>query len=151
MSCEKRDGIMKNKLYFGLIALLCLFTLGMGSMGESDVVNIPEPEINYTVNLVDQSDMSIDLEKFSCEGQTYFMGKLGKADISIDFDKINSIFFLLQEDDVKAKVNLKDGKFLEIFVEKNKPCYGVSSFADVRIEMQDIKKITIHGKALKKD
>ena len=136
---------MKRKLHFGLVVLLCFFTLGMGSMGESDVVNVPEPEINYKVKLVDQSDMSIDLEKFSCDGQTYLIGKLGKADISIDFDKINSIFFLLQEDDVKAKVNLKDGKVLEIFVEKKKPCYGVSSFADVRIEMQDIKKITIYG------
>ena len=136
---------MKKKWYFGLVVLLCFFTLGMGSMGESDVVNVPEPEINYKVKLVDQSDMSIDLEKFSCDGQTYLIGKLGKADISIDFDKINSIFFLLQEDDVKAKVNLKDGKVLEISVEKKKPCYGVSSFADVRIEMQDIKKITIYG------
>ncbi len=136
---------MKKKWYFGLVVLLCFFTLGMGSMGESDVVNVPEPEKNYKVKLVDQSDMSIDLEKFSYDGQTYLIGKLGKADISIDFDKINSIFFLLQEDDVKAKVNLKDGKVLEIFVEKKKPCYGVSSFADVRIEMQDIKKITIYG------
>jgi len=136
---------MKKGWYFGLVILICLLAFGMGNMGERDVIDIPEPEKNYAATLVDQTDVSMDLEKFSFEGQTYFIGKLGRAEISIDFDKIDSILFILQDDHVKAKVNLKDGKALEILIDKGKNCYGISSFGNVRIQLQDIKKVAVHG------
>ncbi len=141
---------MKKGFYFSLVVILSFCTLGMGGMGEGDAITVPEPEENYAVTLIDQSDVSIDLEKFSCDGLTCFIGKLGRVEISIGFDKINSVFFLLQDKDVKARVNLKDGKIVEFIVDKKKPCYGVSSFADIRIETQDIKRITIHRKIQKK-
>ena len=136
---------MKKSRYFGLVILICFLTVGMGNMGEMGVIDIPEPEKNYTATLVDQTDVSMDLEKFSFEGQTYFIGKLGRSEISIDFDKIDSVLFILQDDQVKGKVNLKDGKALEILVDKGKNCYGISSFGNVRIEVQDIKKVAVHG------
>ncbi len=136
---------MKKSRHFGLVILICFLTVGMGNMGERGVIDIPEPEKNYTATLVDQADVSMDLEKFSFEGQTYFIGKLGRAEISIDFDKIDSVLFILQDDNVKVKVNLKDGKALEILVDKGKNCYGISSFGNVRIEVQDIKKVAVHG------
>jgi len=139
---------MKKGWHFGLVILICFLAVGMGNIGERGVIDIPEPEKNYAVKLVDQADISMDLEKFSFEGRTYFIGKLGRAEISIDFDKIDSILFILQDDLVKAKINLKDGKALEIIVDKDKNCYGLSSFGNVRIEVQDIKKITLHGKIL---
>jgi len=139
---------MKKSWYFSLVIFICFLTVGMGNIGERGVINIPEPEKNYTATIVDQTDVSMDLEKFSFEGQTYFIGKLGRAEISIDFGKIDSVLLILQDDHVKAKVKLKDGKALEILVDKGKNCYGISSFANVRIEVQDIKKITIHEKVL---
>ena len=71
---------------------------------------------------------------------------MGRAEISIDFGKIDSVLLILQDDHVKAKITLKDGKVLEILVDKGKNCYGIASFANVRIELQDIKTITMHGK-----
>jgi len=136
---------MKKGWYFGLVILICFLTVGMGNMEERDVVDIPEPEKNYAATLVDQTDVSMALEKFSFEGRTYFIGKLGRAEISIDFGKIDSVLFILQDDQVKAKVNLKNGKALEILVDKGKNCYGISSFGNVRIEVQDIKKVAVHG------
>ena len=136
---------MKKGWHFGLVILICFLAFGMGNMGERDVIDIPEPEKDYAATLVDQTDVSIDLEKFSFEGQTYFIGKLGRAEISIDFDKIGSVLFILQDDHVKAKVNLKDGKVLEILIDKDKNCYGISSFGNVRIEVQDMKKVAVHG------
>lgn len=136
---------MKKGWYFGFVILICLLTVGMGNMGEWGVIDIPEPEKNYVATLVDQTDVSMDLEKFSLEGQTFFIGKLGRAEISIDFGKIDSVLFILQDNQVKAKITLKDGKALEILADKVKNCYGISSFGNVRIEVQDIKKITLHG------
>ena len=139
---------MKKSCCFGLVILICFFSFGMGNMGDRGVIDIPEPEKNYAATIVDQTDVSMDLEKFSFEGQTYFTGKLGRAEISIDFEKISSVLFILDGDHVKAKVNLKDGKVFEILVDKDKNCYGISSFANVRIEVQDIKKVSMHGKVL---
>ena len=129
-----------------LLLMVCVFTLGMGGMGSDQVVSIPEPDFNYRATLVDQADVSMDLEKFSCEGQTYLSGTLGKAEISIDFEKIRSIFFLLDDKHLLANVKLTDGRNETISVDKKQPCYGVSSYADVKIEMQHIKVITLHGK-----
>ena len=136
---------MKKSRHFGLVILICFLAVGMGNMGERGAIDIPEPEKNYTATLVDQADVSMDLEKFSFEGRTYFIGKLGRAEISIDFDKIDSVLFILQDDNVNVKVNLKGGKALEILVDKGKNCYGISSFGNVRIEVQDIKKVAVHG------
>lgn len=137
---------MHRKWIRGLCLVVCGFTLGMGSMGGDQVVAIPEPEHNYRATLVDQADVSMDLEKFSCAGQTYLSGTLGKAEISIDFGKIRSILFLLVEQQLKAEVTLTDGRTTTILVDKKQPCYGVSSFAHVKIEFQNIKTVALHGK-----
>jgi len=129
-----------------LLLVVCGFTLGMGSMGNDQVVAIPEPEHNYKVTLVDQADVSMDLEKFSCAGQTYLSGSLGKAELSIDFEKIRSIFFLFDDRELQANVLLIDGRTAVIVVDKAQACYGVSTFANVKIEMRDIKTIELHGK-----
>jgi len=131
---------MGKSWYLSVIVFICFFTLGMGNMGERGVIDIPEPEKNYSVALVDQADISMDLERFSFEGQTYFIGKLGRAEISIDFDKINSVLFILEDDCVKAKVKLKDGKALEILVDKGKNCYGISCFCKYQNRSSGYKK-----------
>ncbi len=139
---------MKSIRIWGFLLVLCGFTLGMGGLGSDRVVAIPEPVDNYRVTLVDQADVSMDLEKFSCDGQTYLSGTLGKAEISIDFEKIRSIFFILDDRLLKADVKLNDGRTTMIVVDKTQLCYGVSAFADVKIEMQNIKTITLHGKII---
>ncbi len=137
---------MQSIRMWAFLLVLCGLTLGMGGMGSKRVVAIPEPEHNYRVTLVDQADVSMELEKFSCVGLTYLSGTLGKAEISIDFEKIRSIFFVLDDRLLRANIKLTDGRKTAIVVDKTQPCYGVSSFADIKIEMQDIKTITLHGK-----
>lgn len=128
-----------------MIGAMCLFSLGMGGMGENAVVNVPRTEKNFAAKLIDQSDVSVDLERFSLDGQTFLTGKFGKSEISIDFDKISTVDFYLQQGNVKARVHLKSGQLVEIILEKTKPCYGVAPFANVRIQVQDIKQINLRA------
>ncbi|MEW6672093.1 MAG: hypothetical protein AB1427_10320 [Thermodesulfobacteriota bacterium] len=137
---------MKKKLCSVLVGLLSLLSLGMGKTGENSLVNIPRTEKNFSATLVDQADLSMELERFSFDGQTFLTGKFGKSDISIDFEKIDSVAFLAQANAVKAGVRLKDGQLIEIMIEKKKACFGASSFANVRIEVQDIKKVSLRLK-----
>ena len=142
---QKGDN-MRRAWYGGLFICMCCLTLGMGTMGGQSSIKTPEPDVNYMITLVDQADVSMELEKFSCEGLTYLTGQLGKADLSIDFEKIRSILFVVADDTAKALVTLDNHQQVELDVEKNTPCYGVSTFAEVRIEIKDIKKIVLHGK-----
>jgi len=137
---------MKKRLWSALAALLCLAMLGMGGMGENSAVIIPRTDKNVAATLVDQSDVSLELEHFSIDGQTFLTGKFGKSSISIDFEKIDSVAFLSQGNEVKASVRLNDGQMVEIMVDKKNACFGVSSFANVRIKVPDIKKISIRIK-----
>jgi len=136
---------MKRTLVGSLFILICCLTLGMGSMGDQVSVKAPEPDKNFLVTLIDQDDVSLELEKFSCDGMTYITGKMGKAVLSIDFEKIRSILSVDKSGQRKALVNLKDNKQVELVIEKDIPCFGTSSFADVRIMTHDIKKVVFHG------
>lgn len=137
---------MKNKWCAIGVVLVCLLSLGMGGSGEDSVVSIPKTDKNFVATLVDQADVSMQLEHFSFDGMTFLTGKFGKSDISIDFEKIDSVAFLLHENVVKAGVRLKDGQLVEIMIDRNKPCFGSSSFAHVRIEVADIKKVSLRLK-----
>jgi hypothetical protein len=132
---------MKKSWHILLLIVIGFTTLGMGSFGGQDSVEIPEPDRIYTVKLVDQSDMSMELEKFTCNGQTFITGEMGRAKLSIDFLKISAIFFYLEDDKVRAEVTLNDGQKATIYMEKNIPWFGKATFADVRIETKDIKTI----------
>jgi len=139
---------MKKLKYWISIALAGVFALGMGGAVSDTVTDIPEPDRNYSVVLIDQSDVTLDLENFSFAGHTYVTGKFGKAVISIDFEKIDSMTFLLEENNVRALVRLKESTPIEILMEKNGTAYGEASFGNIRIEVQDIKQVQIHGKVL---
>jgi hypothetical protein len=139
---------MKKSWHVWLLIVIGFSTLGMGSFGGQDSVETPEPDRIYTVKLVDQSDVSMELEKFTCNGQTFITGEMGRARLSIDFLKISAIFFYLEGDKVRAEVTLSDGQKATIYMEKNTPWFGKATFADVRIETKDIK--TIGALALKK-
>jgi len=136
---------MKRVLYLSIMILTYIFLTGMGSLGGSGEVKVPEPEINYRVTLIDQLDVSTELEKFTCEGQVYLSGKRGEAHVSIGFDKISSIRFFRRKDGVIAEVHLKDGKVISLKVKKDICCYGMFSYGKFKIAMKDIKSITIHG------
>lgn len=125
-----------------LVIVFSLFIMGMGNMDGSGPVTIPEPETDYAVTMVDRSDLSMDLERFSCNGQVFISGNKGNARISIPFDKIVTVHFFLKDEMLTANVKLKDDKSVTLTVGKDQPCYGALSYGSIKIEMQDIKSIT---------
>jgi hypothetical protein len=132
---------MKRACYLLLLIVIGFTTLGMGSFGGQDSVETPEPNRIYTAMLIDQSDVSMSLEKLTCNGQTFITGEMGRARLSIDFLKISAIFFYVEDDKVRAQVILNDGQKVSLYIEKNIPWYGKATFAAVRIETKDIKTI----------
>jgi hypothetical protein len=136
---------MNRLRYLGFVIFIFSVTLGMGSIGDQKSIVAPEPDYNYTATLIDQSDASLELENLSCNGLTYLTGFQGRAQVSIDFRKIRSIFFFLEDDKIRAGIEFTGGAKTDIFIENSMPWYGQSSFADVRIESKDIKAVHLHG------
>ncbi len=127
---------------FALAAAAWLCFSGMGDIINNSTVFVPEPPKNYTVELVDQSDMSVKLTRFSCAGATLVNGKMGRADVSIDFKKINAVSFLADGGNIVAKIFFKNSEIIELYLEKGMTCFGISPFGNFRIKVKDIKKIS---------
>ena len=142
---------MRGVGFFGLVVLFYTFLVGMGGLGGPVSVKVREPARNYAATVTDQSDIVTRLEKFSYEGETLLSGKMGDAYISINFEKIESMGFVLQDKTLTAEVRLKDGKDIPIVIDKGTACYGKLPYADFKIAVEDIKFITIHGEVAEKN
>jgi hypothetical protein len=136
---------MRRVGFVGMSAVIYLFLVGMGNVGTRLSVEAPEPAMNYAATVVDQSDMATRLEKFSFGGQTFISGNMGDADVSITFDKVESIGFAMNDGTLTAEVGLKDGKVAHVVVPQGTVCYGKFAYGDFRIAVEDIRSITIHG------
>ena len=133
---------MKKIGYWVAVLAMCCMLMGMGNIGgDSGVIKITEPEKNFKVKLVDQGDVSVILEQFSCQGQIYFPGKRGKAEISIEFERIAQVDFFFKDLELYASVALKDGGKVEMTVDRDRPCLGKAEFANVKIRMEDVKQV----------
>ena len=137
---------MKKRTCLLLLMVAALGCLGMGGMGGG--IEIPQTTKNFSVVLVDRSGLSISLDRFSCDGNTFFAGKLGMAEASVDFGRIRSVAFEKAEKKmVAAVIHLKDGETVRLLMEDDLACYGAASVADVRILVSDIKSIEFKGAA----
>ena len=142
---------MKGVGFVGLVVLFYMFLVGMGGLGDPVSVRVRDPARNYAATVTDQSDIVTRLEKFSFEGETILSGKMGDAYISISFEKIGWIGFVLQDNTLTAEVHLKEGKAIPLVVDKGTACYGKLPYADFKIGVEDIKSITMHGEVAEKN
>jgi len=138
---------MKRILSFALLLSVPAILMGMAANPDQSIIKIPKPAANFRVTIVDQSDVSTGLERFSCDGQTFFLGKKGLTEFAVDFEQIRSASFFLEEHNVRADLVLKNGETLVLSLKPRQPCFGVSAYGNVRIETRDIKSITFSGRA----
>jgi hypothetical protein len=131
--------------------ILYLFLVGMGGFGNPGSVQVPKTKTNYSATIVDLSDLATRVENFSFDGQTYLSGKMGDADVSITFDRIKTITFVLHEDTLTAEVELKDGETVYVVMNKKTACFGQFAYGGYKIAVVNIKTVKVHGKVLSED
>jgi hypothetical protein len=121
--------------------------MGMGNLGGPEKVHVPEPSQNYTATIIDQTGVSTDVEMLSFGGFTAVSGKVGSAQVSVDFDKIDTIQFLKQGKDLTARLTLQDGDSLSMTVDnKGLTCYARLPYGGYKIDIEDIRSIDIKGR-----
>ena len=140
---------MKRGAALGVFCLLWLCLVAMGGLGGPSPVSVPEPSGNFAATIVDQSGTSSRVEKFSIDGRIALSGKLGIGQVSIDFEQINTIEFIVEqkeEKELKAKVVLTDGRPASLIVDKGLTCYGRLPYGNFTIGLEDVRSITLHGR-----
>ena len=135
-------------LSLGLLSSIPGVSHGMGFGDDSPDTRIPEPSISYRV-LVRDSDLNeFEVVRASFDGHIYLTGELGKAKVSVPFDKIKRVDFEPSDgSDVIAIVTLVSGKQQSLKVRGTTPCYGESDFGNVRVEIRHLKDIVLRGRA----
>lgn len=138
---------MQTSRHLLIIGLLAAgLGLGMGNVGGDGVVEIPRAVRNFSVTLTDVSDLTLQLTNFTCEGKTFFSGKLGRADASVDFADVLTVTIEHYNDDkVKAVLQLQSDEMVTLVMDKKLACFGSSAIADIRISISDIRLIENHG------
>ena len=137
---------MKRLGLGSILGICCVCMMGMGNLGGPEKVHVPEPSQNYTATIIDQTGVSTDVEMLSFGGFTAVSGKVGSAQVSVDFDKIDTIQFLKQGKDLTARLTLQDGDSLSMTVDnKGLTCYARLPYGGYKIDIEDIRSIDIKG------
>ncbi len=132
-----------KKLIPACLLLAALLCLGMGGLGEREVVTkIPKPDRFFSVELVDAEDVSFQLHEFSMEGLTLLPVAAGKAQISLDFAEIREARFFLQGDKAKAVVDFQNNTSQEFSLDPDLSFFGLTDWGKVNVKAGDVRRIT---------
>ena len=131
-----------------LVLLIPVASLAMGDLtGEGAVTRIPEPSLDYRVRVTDTEMNQFVVVKVSFQGHVYLSGTVGKARVSVPFDKIRKVIFEpMQNGDVLAVVTLDTGRQQSLTVRGDIPCYGLADFGNVSIQLSDLRDAEFLGR-----
>jgi hypothetical protein len=131
-----------KKLAALFFVFACLLCMGMGAADETMAVkDIPEPDRNFKVEVIDATDTSFTVERFSVQGLTFIPVEMGRADVALDFAEIKSATFNLQGEKVRADISFTGERTNSVTLEPGLTFYGKSQWGNVRLEAGDIRKI----------
>jgi len=142
-------GPMLPRVALLLIALLLpTGALAMGDLtGEGAVTRIPEPALDYRVRVTDTEMNQFEVVKASFQGHIHLSGTVGKARVSVPFDKIAKVIFEPMEGgDVLAVVTLASGRQQALTVDGSTPCFGLADFGNVSIRLLDLRDAEFLGR-----
>ena len=113
--------------------------------GDAGPSRIPIPARDFQAVVEDRTGTVVEVDRITYNGEVYVYGKLGVAQVSVQFDDIATVRFEPNEEDGKvvAFVTTTDGQNVRLLVDDDTPCYGQTTFGYYQIEAQDIRKIEI--------
>ena len=128
---------------FAVLAGFLLFT-GMGGMEERPRGRVPTPEKNFTATFFDNQGIVTKITHVSRQGEVFFLGNKGKGTVTVSFNEINTVEFKNGKGVVTALIELKNGKNIELKIDKSHRFYGNLDFGTFQIEVGDLKKVIFH-------
>ena len=132
---------MRNHTRLFSLVILALLCLAMGGGGDGPVTFVPEPDRNFSARIVDQSDTSYTVDNLSVGGLTLLPAEMGRAEIGVDFSKIDIINFYLQGERELAEVVFSDSRQKKFYLSPETVFYARSQWGNMKLLCKDIKTI----------
>jgi hypothetical protein len=126
-----------------IVTILIPLLLGMGSTGAGAPGKIPVPAKKFMAIVIDQVDVSTEAHEISIEGETFLPGKKGEGTFTISFENIQFVSFLMNDGKLFGYAKLKDGKTVQLELNKGNKLYGKTSYGTFQIPLGDLKRLTI--------
>jgi hypothetical protein len=127
-----------------VLTILIPVLLGMGSVGDTGTPGrIPVPDKKFTAVVIDQMDVATETRDISIEGGTFLEGKKGEGTFTVGFENIKFVNFLMSDGKLFGHAQLKDGKMVQLSLNKSKKLFGKTPYGTFQIPLGDLKKITI--------
>ena len=135
--------MQKSKLAFLIILALLPLLTAMSALQNQNPEKIPVPEKKYSATFIDQTDLMMDCRNISIDGDTFVEGKRGNGTITIPFEIINEVSFMLEGEKLTGVIKLRDGSIVQLLLLKNQKAYGQTKYGTYQIKLSDLKKMTI--------
>ncbi len=133
---------MRKAIDFGILLSLFLMLTAMGSIGGEPTGMIPTPLKNFQVTVIDRAGVTTKLSNVSFDdGKVFFVGKRGKAQITIDFEHIQKIALKSSGETLLADIQIKGGKQMQLLMESQKKIYGKIEVGTYEIFIGDLKEL----------
>jgi hypothetical protein len=122
--------------------------LGMGLSEDEPTERIPEPSLNFRFRVTDTEMTKFEVVRASFDGHIYLTGAMGKARVSVPFEKIERVIFEPTGEgrDMLAMVTLKGGGQQNLVVNGSTPCFGEADFGNVQIEIRHLREALVLGR-----
>lgn len=129
---------MRKRFFLVLLAATPLLT-GMGGTGAKDVI---QPPIDFQAGVVDRDGTKVSLNRVNIAGRVELEGDLGKGNLRIPFDSIDTIEFQSEDRDrVTARVHLKRGEDVQLKVRNSLTFHGQTAVGLYEIRARDLQRI----------
>ncbi len=126
-----------------LIILLVLGYLCMGMAGTGDFgLDSSRTDRLFRATIIDQSDQTYQAQNLSVEGLTHLPARTGTAKASIDFGKISTIRFYLQDEEVLARVAFVHDQEMDFYIQPETTFTGQTDWGRISFQARDIKEIS---------
>lgn len=131
---------MKKAAAIGILVCASVFFMGMGDLTGGD--EAPKPAKFFAATITDKDLVTMQAEYIACEGGTTIKATLGKASITIPFEKISIVEFQDAGDGFQeTTIKLFDGTEHKVKTRNLVKCTGHTKLGAIAIKTADLLKV----------
>ena len=124
------------------LPLIFMWVLLTG-MGKAPGPEVPMPDVDFRATVRDDQDISTKINHLSWEGNTYFIGNMGKGVVTVPFEKVKKVVSVgsATEGKLDFQITLKAGEVVAVSFDEDSKLTGMTGFGTYRILAKNIKEI----------
>ncbi len=124
-----------------ILAAASLLCLGMGAGGAFGPVGQDVDRL-FSARIVDESNESFEVHRFTADGSTFLPAYVGAAQLSIDFGKIRTAHFYVQDEQVLVRMILVTDEEMEVYIQPGVRFVGQTDWGKISLRAKDIREIS---------